>query len=98
MVDASRPREEDSPMAKRPKSKARVAKVKVGKFGRAMQALKGVGVPQQEFGRLNKDGTAEIDLDSLEALKKKLGKAAVGKVRFVALNAPFKRRSAIPPG
>jgi len=98
MVDASRPREEDSPMAKRPKSKARVAKAKVGKFGQAMQALKGVGVPQQEFGRLNKDGTAEIDLDSLEALKKKLGKAAVGKVRFVALNAPFKRRSAIPPG
>jgi hypothetical protein len=45
---------------------------------------------------LNKDGTAEIDFDSLEALKKKLGKAASGKVRFVALNAPFKRRSAIP--
>lgn len=85
-------------MAKSPKSKARKAKAKGSKFGQAMQALKGVGVPQQEFGRLNKDGTAEIDLDSLEALKKKLGKAAVGKVRFVALNAPFKRRSAIPLG
>jgi hypothetical protein len=85
-------------MAKSPKSKAKKAKAKGGKFGQAMQALKGVGVPQQEFGRLNKDGTAEIDLDSLEALKKKLGKAAVGKVRFVALNAPFKRRSAILPG
>ncbi|XIA64640.1 hypothetical protein ACFIOY_38540 [Bradyrhizobium sp. TZ2] len=87
-------------MAKRLKSKARVAKAKkarTGKFGQAMQALKGVGVPQQEFGRLNNDGNAEIDLDSLEALKKKLGKAAVRKVRFVALNAPFKRRSAIPP-
>lgn len=82
-------------MAKNTKSKAKKAK---GKFGQAMQALKGVGVPQQEFGKLNKDGTAEIDFDSLEALKKKLGKAALGKVRFVALNAPFKRRSAIPPG
>jgi hypothetical protein len=89
MVDASRACEEDSPMAK----KAKKAK---GKFGQALQALEDVGVPQQEFGKLNKDGTAEIDFDRLEALKKKLGKAASGKFRFVALNAPFKRRSAIP--
>ena len=77
---------------------AKKAKKAKGKFGQAMQALKDIGVPQQEFGKLNNDGTAEIDFDSLEALKKKLGTAAARKVRFVALNAPFKRRSAIPPG
>jgi hypothetical protein len=81
-------------MAKSPK-KAKKAKAS---FGQAMQALKTVGVPQQQFGKLNNDGTAKIDLDSLEKLKKKLGKATFKKVRFVALNAPFKRRSAIPPG
>ena len=86
-------------MAKSPKSKAKEAKAKTGgTFRQAMNALEGVGVPQQEFGKLNKDGTAKIDFDSLEELKKKLGKAALAKVRFVALNAPFKRRSAIPPG
>ena len=82
-------------MAKRAKSKAKKAR---GKFGQAMQALKGVNVPQQTFGGLNKDGTAKIDLDKLEDFKKKLGRAAFRKVQFVALNAPFKRRSAIPPG
>jgi hypothetical protein len=73
-------------MAKSPKSKARKAKAK-----------KAAPVPEQTFGRLNKDGTAEIDFVSLESFKKKLGRARVGKVRFVARNAPFKRRSAIPP-
>jgi hypothetical protein len=66
------------------------------KFAQAMEALEGVGVPQQEFGQLNKDGTANIDLQKLEELKKKLGAEAWRKVRFVALNAPFKRRSSIP--
>jgi len=47
---------------------------------------------------LNRDGTAEIDFESLERFKKKLGRAASANVRFRALNAPFKRRSAIPPG
>jgi hypothetical protein len=81
------PFEEDSPMAKSPKSKARKAKAK-----------KAVPVPEQAFGRLNKDGTAEIDFETLERFKKKLGKALFAKVRFVARNAPFKRRSVILPG
>jgi hypothetical protein len=100
MVDASRDREEDSPMAKRAKSKARVAKKKAGagNYRQAVQALDAVGVPQLEFGRLNPDGTAEIDFESLEGFKKKLGKLTSAKVRFRALNAPFKRRSATPPG
>jgi hypothetical protein len=76
--------EEDSPMAKSPKSKARKAKAEKE-------------VPQQAFGKLNKDGTAEIDFESLERFKKKLGRARFAKVHFVARNAPFKRRSAIPP-
>jgi hypothetical protein len=84
-------------MAKSPKSKAKKAKAKKATFNQAMNALKGVGVPQKQFGKLNNDGTAKIDFDSLEQLKKNLGKAAFGKVRFVALNAPFKRRSVIPP-
>jgi hypothetical protein len=66
------------------------------KFAEAMEALEGVGVPKQEFGQLNKDGTAKIDPEKLEELKKKLGAEAWRKVRFVALNAPFKRRSPIP--
>ena len=73
-------------MAKSPKSKARKAKAK-----------KVVPAPEQEFGKLNKDGTAEIDFESLEKFKKKLGSARFAKVHFVARNAPFKRRSAIPP-
>jgi hypothetical protein len=76
-------------MAKSPSSK------KGASFGTAMKALKGVGVPNQEFGRLSKAGTAEIDSEALEALKKKLGPATWRRVRFVALNAPFKRRSPI---
>ena len=66
-------------------------------FGQAMKALEGTGVPKQEFGRFTKDGTVNIDQRELEALRKKLGKAAWSKVRFVALNAPFKRRSPIAP-
>jgi len=77
------------------KSKAKKAKAKAT-FGQAMQALKATGVPTEEFGRLNKDGTVEIDPDGLQALKKKLGAKVWAKVRFVALNAPFKRRSQIP--
>jgi hypothetical protein len=79
-------------MAKNPKSK----KAKPT-FRQAIQALQDVGVPLQEFGKVKKDGTVEIDVESLEKLKKKLGKAASAGVRFVALNAPFKRRSAMPP-
>lgn len=73
-------------MAKSPKSKARKAKAK-----------KAVLVPEQEFGKLNRDGTPEIDFKLLERFKKTLGSARFGKVKFVARNAPFNRRSAIPP-
>ena len=88
-------------MAKSAKSKARKAKAKkarAGKYRQAVQALEAAGVPQQEFGKLNRDGTAEIDFESLERFKKKLGRALFAKVRFVARNAPFKRRSVILPG
>ena len=87
-------------MAKSPKSKARKAKAKkarAGTYRQAVQALEAAGVPHQDFGKLNRDGTAEIDFDSLEKFKRKLGRLAAAKVRFKALNAPFKRRSAIPP-
>lgn len=63
----------------------------------AMKALNTAGAPSQEFGKLNTDGSFEIDPDSLEAFKKKVGKLSWGKVRFVALNAPFKRRPPISP-
>ena len=66
------------------------------KFAAAMEALGGVEVYKQEFGQLNKDGTAKIDPKKLEELKKTLGEENWSKVRFVALNAPFKRRSQIP--
>jgi hypothetical protein len=49
-----------------------------------------------EVGRLNSAGNAEIDTKKLEGLKKKLGVAA-SKVKFVARNAPFKRRYPVPP-
>jgi hypothetical protein len=65
-------------------------------YNDAMSALEGVAVIKQEFGRLNKDGTANIDTEKLEELKRTLGEVAWSKVRFVALNAPFKRRTQIP--
>ena len=74
-------------MAKSPKSKARKAKAK-----------KAVPVPEQEFGKLSKNGIPEIDFKLHERFKKTLGSARFAKVKFVARNAPFKRRSAILPG
>lgn len=68
-----------------------------GTFRQAMKALGTAGVPTKEFGQFNNDGTISIDQKALEALKKKLGKATSKKVRFVALNAPFKRRSPAAP-
>jgi hypothetical protein len=73
-------------------------KAKAGKHRRAVHALNAAGVPHQQIGKLDRDGTPKIDFKSLEKFKKKLGKAAFANVRFRALNAPFKRRSAIPPG
>jgi len=87
-------------MAKKASSQKKQASARRGrrdKFGDAMTALEGVAADKQQFGGLNKDGTVTIDLDKLDELKAKLGKAAWSRVRFVALNAPFKRRSPIPP-
>jgi hypothetical protein len=87
-------------MAKRASSKKKAAKgrkTKRASFSGAMRALAGAGVPRHHVGHLNEDGTHHIDPDKVEALKKKLGKEQWGKVRFVALNAPFKRRSPVPP-
>jgi hypothetical protein len=61
-----------------------------------MAAVEGTGVESAEIGQLTKDGTAVLDSAALEELKQRLGPAAWSKVRFVALNAPFARRSPIP--
>ena len=79
-------------MAKK-KAKAQGAK---SKFGQAMKVLEALDVPQQEFGHLNNDGSVQMDPKQLERLKRHFGKAAGKKVRFVALNAPFKRRLPSP--
>ena len=87
-------------MGKRPSPRKRAAparKAKSVKFRKVMKAIEDEEVPNKEFGQLNEDGTANIDPEKLEELKEKLGAAAWSKVRFVALNAPFKRRSPIPP-
>jgi hypothetical protein len=65
-------------------------------FDTGMKALGDAGVPNDEIGRLNEDGTHTIDSVKVEALKKKLGKKAWSNVRFIAMNAPFKRRAQIP--
>jgi hypothetical protein len=65
-------------------------------FGAAVKALRSAGVPHQEFGRVNADGTHRVNPAQLEKLKKKLGSKR-GHIRFVALNAPFKRRSPVAP-
>ena len=86
-------------MAKRAIAKKRVKKARKAKrasFSAAMRALRSAGVPKQQFGRFSEQGEPQIDHDRLEALKKKL-KGDLSKVRFVALNAPFKRRSPISP-
>jgi hypothetical protein len=75
-----------------------MAKKASGNFRQAMKALGGAKVPKTEFGRFNANGTISIDHKALEGLKKKLGPATSRKVRFVALNAPFKRRSPTVPG
>jgi hypothetical protein len=79
------------------KKRAKARRAKPATFGAAMKALVDVGAAKQEFGQLNTDGSVEIDPKRLEAFKKKLGRATWRKVRFVALNAPFKRRSPISP-
>jgi hypothetical protein len=86
-------------MAKSTRSKRKVAKAKAPKrvtFTAARKALTRAGVPNKTFGQFDEAGTPQVDRDKLEAFKKKMGKRASG-VRFVALNAPFKRRSPIAP-
>jgi hypothetical protein len=78
-------------MAKRARSRKRVS------FGAAVKALRSAGVPHQEFGRVNADGTHKVQPAQLERLKKRLGRSGRGHIRFVALNAPFKRRSPVAP-
>lgn len=79
-------------MAKR----ARAGKKRVS-FGAAVRALKSAGVPHQEFGRVSPSGTHQVNPAQLERLKKKLGPSRRAHIRFVALNAPFKRRSPATP-
>jgi hypothetical protein len=83
-------------MAKRAGKSSQTGKKKVT-FGKAMRELQRVGVEKQQFGRMRGDGTHSVDSKHIEKMKQKVGKAAWSRVRFVALNAPFKRRSPISP-
>jgi hypothetical protein len=91
MCDVAAHQKEESPMAKR----ARPKKKRVT-FAAAVKVLQGMGVEHQEYGRVRADGSHSIDPAQIEKLKKKLGKRRAS-IRFVALNAPFKRRSPIAP-
>lgn len=69
------------------------------RFEAALKALEGKR-HVQFVGGIDEDGNAKIDLKELEELKKKLKSEGInpGRVRFVALNAPFMRRSSISRG
>jgi hypothetical protein len=69
------------------------AKKKRATFGEAMRALQRAKVDTQQFGKMRGDGSHSLDSKNIEKMKAKVGKAAWSRVRFVALNAPFKRRS-----
>ena len=77
-------------MVKRPSKKT--------KFDKVMDKAEEVGAPQHTFGHGNKDGTANIDPEELEKFREKVEKQGVSwtKVKFVAMNAPFMRRSSPP--
>lgn len=66
-------------------------------FKQAMKSLADAGIPKKEFGRPSAGGSIKIDHKALEALQKSLPKKRRSHVRFVALNAPFKRRSPTAP-
>jgi hypothetical protein len=83
-------------MAKR-STKRKGLKARKGTYSDAVKALGDAGVPNEEFGKFNADGTVTIDQEVLEDLRTKFDKESLRKVRFRALNAPFKRRSQIPP-
>jgi hypothetical protein len=74
--------------------KARPRKKRVT-FSQARKVLASAGVPQKEFGQFTADGKLVINQRALDTLSKSKKKRRV--VRFVALNAPFKRRSPIAP-
>jgi hypothetical protein len=78
------------------RKRAKARSTKKGNFGQAIKVLEALDVPTKQFGHLNKDGSLQVDPKQLEQLKRKLGKTAGRNVRFVALNAPFKRRSPTP--
>jgi hypothetical protein len=81
-------------MAKTPSSRKRR-----GRSGEAVEAQEGGEPPEKEFGQVDKDGTVKIDPKKLEEFKKYLEETARGdwsRVKFVARNAPFKRRSPTP--
>ena len=82
-----------SPSAKK---KGATRRAGSGNYREAMAALDGMAADNHEIGQLNKNGTVSIDPEKLEELKRKLGEAAWSRVRFVALNAPFKRRLPVP--
>jgi hypothetical protein len=63
-------------------------------FVEALKALEG----RRHFqfvGGIDEDGSVKIDLKQLEELKKKLEALGIsqGNIKFVAMNAPFMRRS-----
>lgn len=82
-------------MAKSTSSRTKRAtgqRARTNKYRQAMLALEDVGADKEEIGKLNRDGTVNIDSAKLEELKRTLGEAVWSRVRFVALNAPFNRR------
>jgi hypothetical protein len=74
--------------------KARPRKKRVT-FSQAKKVLASAGVPQKEFGQFTAGGALVINQRMLDTLSKSKKKRR--GVRFVALNAPFKRRSPIAP-
>jgi hypothetical protein len=79
-------------MAKTPSSRKRR-----GRSGEAVEAQEGGEPPEKEFGQVDKDGTVKIDPKKLEEFKNELGETARwSRVKFLARNAPFKRRSPTP--
>jgi hypothetical protein len=83
------------PAKKTPVKKKAPVKQKPMAFEAALMALEG----QRHFqlvGGMDKDGNYIIDPKELEDLKKKLKALGINldSVKFVALNAPFMRRSA----
>jgi hypothetical protein len=82
---------------KRPAKKKRAVKQKPMTFEAALTALGGPPRHIRFVGGLDTAGQIQLDPTELEALKKKLQALGISwdKVKFVAMNAPFMRRSPI---